>query len=216
MRLSLLTAGAASALLLSQFPVMAQNDTNQHSGGAAAEQSINSTTGSTSATGSSSAAGMSSHGSIRTQLQSMLQNQGYSDVRVTPTSFLVRAKDKDGNSILMSVSLIQSRKLPRSALSGPMRTPTSTTPRLTLPPGNSLQSRRPMSSPRTWWDSTSTTTTTRVSARSKTWPGTRMAKRRRSLYPLAASLGSARTMSRSTHRRSKLAITRPTRSGTRQ
>jgi sporulation protein YlmC with PRC-barrel domain len=34
----------------------------------------------------------------------MLQNQGYSDVRVIPSSFLVRAKDKDGNPVLMSVS----------------------------------------------------------------------------------------------------------------
>jgi sporulation protein YlmC with PRC-barrel domain len=34
----------------------------------------------------------------------MLQNQGYSDVRVIPSSFLIRAKDKDGNPVLMSVS----------------------------------------------------------------------------------------------------------------
>ena len=98
MRLSLLTAGAASALLLFQVPVMAQSNTNQHNGGATAEQSVNP------ATGSPSAAGMSAHGSIRTQLQSMLQNQGFSDVRVMPSSFLVRAKDKDGNPVLMSVS----------------------------------------------------------------------------------------------------------------
>src|ERR1700691_5891137 len=98
MRLSLLTAGAASALLLFQVPVMAENNANQHNAGATAEQSVNP------ATGSSSVTGMSAHGSIRTQLQSMLQNQGFSDVRVIPSSFLVRAKDKDGNPILMSVS----------------------------------------------------------------------------------------------------------------
>jgi len=98
MRLSLLTAGAASALLLFQVPVMAQNNANQHNGDATAEQLVNP------ATGSSSGTGMSAHGSIRTQLQSMLQNQGYSDVRVIPSSFLVRAKDKDGNPVLMSVS----------------------------------------------------------------------------------------------------------------
>ena len=98
MRLSLLTAGAASALLLFQVPVMAQSNTNQHNGGATAEQSVNPTTG------SSSAAGISAHGSIRTQLQTMLQNQGYSDVRVMPSSFLVRAKDKDGSPVVMSVS----------------------------------------------------------------------------------------------------------------
>ena len=98
MRLSLLTAGAASALLLFQVPVMAQSNTNQHNGGATAEQSVNPTTG------SSSAAGISAHGSIRTQLQTMLQNQGYSDVRVMPSSFLVRAKDKEGSPVVMSVS----------------------------------------------------------------------------------------------------------------
>jgi hypothetical protein len=98
MRLSLLTATAASALLLFQVPVMAQNNANQHTGGATAEQSVNPAAGSSSATASSA------HGSIRSQLQTMLQNQGFSDVRVIPSSFLVRAKDKDGNPILMSVS----------------------------------------------------------------------------------------------------------------
>ena len=98
MRLSLLTAGAASALLLFQVPVMAQSNTNQHNGGATAEQSVNPTTG------SSSAAGISAHGSIRTQLQTMLQNQGYSDVRVMPSSFLVRAKTRMVVPVVMSVS----------------------------------------------------------------------------------------------------------------
>lgn len=98
MRLSLLTAGAASALLLFQVPVMAQNNANQHNGGATVEQSVNPAAGSSSATASSARV------SIRSQLQTMLQNQGFSDVRVIPSSFLVRAKDKDGNPVLMSVS----------------------------------------------------------------------------------------------------------------
>ena len=95
MRLALITAGAASALLLFQAPVMAENNLNQHSA-AATEQSAN--------PGSSNGSSTTAHGSLRAQLQTMLQNQGFSDIRVMPSSFLVRAKDKDGNPVVMSVS----------------------------------------------------------------------------------------------------------------
>ena len=61
---------------------------------------------------------MAARGSIRTQLQSMLQNQGFSDVRVMPSSFLVRAKDKDGHPALMSVSPDSITEAPRSAHNG--------------------------------------------------------------------------------------------------
>jgi sporulation protein YlmC with PRC-barrel domain len=95
MRLALITAGAASALLLFQAPVMAGNNVNQHSA-AVTEQPATS--------GSSTGSSTTAHGSLRAQLQTMLQDQGFSDIRVMPSSFLVRAKDKDGNPVVMSVS----------------------------------------------------------------------------------------------------------------
>ena len=209
MRLSLLTAGAASALLLFQVPVMAQSNTNQHNGGATAEQSVNPTTG------SSSAAGMSAHGSIRTQLQTMLQNQGYSDVRVMPSSFLVRAKDKEGSPVVMSVSpdsitevaeVGSQRADPEASANSSSNS--SAGQFVAIPNTDELSSNVV--------DSTSTTTTTRMSARSKTSPGTSMTTRRPTSCPSAASWASALTTSRSTPRTLKSAITTPTKSGTRQ
>jgi len=37
-------------------------------------------------------------------LRTMLQKSGYTDIRVAPTSFMVRAKDTDGNPVVMSIS----------------------------------------------------------------------------------------------------------------
>lgn len=37
-------------------------------------------------------------------LRSMLQKSGYTDIRVAPTSFVIHAKDNDGNPVVMSVS----------------------------------------------------------------------------------------------------------------
>jgi hypothetical protein len=37
-------------------------------------------------------------------LRNMLQKSGYTDIRVAPTSFMVHAKDSDGNAVVMSVS----------------------------------------------------------------------------------------------------------------
>jgi sporulation protein YlmC with PRC-barrel domain len=40
----------------------------------------------------------------RQSLTQMLQKSGYTDIRVAPTSFMVRAKDQDGNPVIMSIS----------------------------------------------------------------------------------------------------------------
>lgn len=37
-------------------------------------------------------------------LRNMLQKSGYTDIRVAPTSFMVRARDSDGNPVVMSIS----------------------------------------------------------------------------------------------------------------
>lgn len=41
---------------------------------------------------------------VRQQLTQMLQKSGYTDIRVAPTSFVIRAKDQDGNPVMMSIS----------------------------------------------------------------------------------------------------------------
>jgi hypothetical protein len=42
--------------------------------------------------------------SIREQVQKNLQQAGYTDVKIMPESFLVRAKDKDGNPVMMVIN----------------------------------------------------------------------------------------------------------------
>lgn len=43
-------------------------------------------------------------GKARQELTQMLQKSGYTDIRVAPTSFMVRAKDKNGDPVVMSIS----------------------------------------------------------------------------------------------------------------
>ncbi len=94
MRPTLLTATAASVLLLCQAGAMAQTKTPTTQSGAA--PTINET--------QSTMPNASTHGSLRAQMRDMLQKEGFTDVRVVPSSFMVRAKDKDGNPVVMSIS----------------------------------------------------------------------------------------------------------------
>jgi hypothetical protein len=41
---------------------------------------------------------------MRSNLRNMLEKSGYKDIRVAPTSFVVRARDSDGNPVVMSIS----------------------------------------------------------------------------------------------------------------
>jgi sporulation protein YlmC with PRC-barrel domain len=41
---------------------------------------------------------------MRTNLRNMLEKSGYTEIRVAPTSFMIHAKDNDGNPVVMSVS----------------------------------------------------------------------------------------------------------------
>src|ERR1700742_4689683 len=41
---------------------------------------------------------------LRHGLVQMLQKSGYTDIRVAPTSFMVRAKDENGDPVVMSIS----------------------------------------------------------------------------------------------------------------
>jgi hypothetical protein len=48
--------------------------------------------------------GQAQNQSIRQQLQRNLQQSGYTDIKIMPESFLVRAKDKDGNPVMMVIN----------------------------------------------------------------------------------------------------------------
>ena len=41
---------------------------------------------------------------LRSNLTQMLRNSGYTDIRVAPSSFVVRATDDNGNPVVMSIS----------------------------------------------------------------------------------------------------------------
>jgi hypothetical protein len=41
---------------------------------------------------------------LSADLKNMLQKSGYTDIRVAPTSFMVRAKDESGNPVVMAIS----------------------------------------------------------------------------------------------------------------
>jgi hypothetical protein len=41
---------------------------------------------------------------VRQQVQKNLQDAGFSDINIMPSSFLVRAKDKSGNPVMMVIN----------------------------------------------------------------------------------------------------------------
>ncbi len=59
-----------------------------------------------SGTGNNSTAtsGSQSQGTIRQQVQNDLAQAGFTDIKVMPESFLVRAKDKSGNPVMMVIN----------------------------------------------------------------------------------------------------------------
>ena len=76
---ALLLAGAAM-LVLSQASMAADNNTSDNANQPAASQHM------------------------RANLKNMLEKSGYKDIRVAPTGFMIRAKDSDGNPVMMTVS----------------------------------------------------------------------------------------------------------------
>jgi hypothetical protein len=81
---TILLASAAALVLLSQV-ALAQNSNNS--------QPSNSATQTT-----------PKQHRLGADLKNMLQKSGYTDIRLAPTSFMVRAKDADGNPVMMSIS----------------------------------------------------------------------------------------------------------------
>lgn len=88
MRRSILTAGAVLLLC----------------GTAAIAETATPNTPPVTPTANSPASNANSAGALRGHIHDMLQQSGFSDIRVMPSSFMIRAKDKDGNPVVMSVS----------------------------------------------------------------------------------------------------------------
>ncbi len=95
MRLSVLAA--CTALLLCPSVSMAQTNTPAMPPNA---------TPSTSApqTADQNPGAMNTKGSLRMQVRDMMQRAGFTDIHVMTGSLLIRAKDKDGNPVVMNVS----------------------------------------------------------------------------------------------------------------
>jgi hypothetical protein len=84
-----LMAGSSSAQAPSSQTPAAQNQPTQN------QTESNRTT---------SGGGQAQNQSIRQQVQRNLQQAGYTDISIMPESFLVGAKDKDGNPVMMVIN----------------------------------------------------------------------------------------------------------------
>ncbi len=91
MRLSILAA--STALLLCSPAAMAQTNTPASQPNATP-----------SANGQQGTQAANVHGSLRAQVRDMLKSQGFTDIHVMPSSFIIRAKDKDSNPVVMNVA----------------------------------------------------------------------------------------------------------------
>jgi sporulation protein YlmC with PRC-barrel domain len=90
MKLTMLAATAASALLLCQPAAMAQTNSPNKT----PSNNIR----------SAAAPNTQNQQSLRAQTRDMLQKAGFTDVQVMTGSLLIRAKDKDGNPVVMNIS----------------------------------------------------------------------------------------------------------------
>jgi Skp family chaperone for outer membrane proteins len=70
--------------------------------------------------------------SIRQQIQSQLSKDGYTDVTIMPSSFLIHAKDKQGNAVEMVIGPDSFTEvtdiMPKSAAAPDMAAPKTVTP----------------------------------------------------------------------------------------
>lgn len=106
MRVSVLTAGAA--LLLCSSAAMAQNTTPSHSTSPAAMPQATTPAApqadnSPPANNAQAANTGAKAGALRGDVRNMLEQAGFTDIRIMPSSFMVRAKDRSGNPVIMSV-----------------------------------------------------------------------------------------------------------------
>ena len=90
MKITVLAVTAASALLLFQPTAMAQTNSPNKAPAANAK--------------GATASNVHNKQGLRTQVRDMLQKAGFTDIQVMTGSLLIRAKDKDGDPVVMNVS----------------------------------------------------------------------------------------------------------------
>jgi sporulation protein YlmC with PRC-barrel domain len=79
-------------------------------------------------------------------LRNMLQKSGYTDIRVAPTSFMVHAKDSDGNAVVMSIgpdsfAEVTDMNAPNESTTGSANTTPAAGSFVTIPNSDYLSSR---------------------------------------------------------------------------
>jgi len=89
-------------LLLLAGPALAQNATPGAT--TPSNQSQANTPSTQSQANKSSQANQKSPQMVRQQVQKNLQQAGFTDIQIMPSSFLVRAKDKDRNPVMMVIN----------------------------------------------------------------------------------------------------------------
>ena len=92
----------ASAAVLALSPMAVAQNAQTQSSKPASTQQQNSTTTQQNAGDQSSQ--QKTQQRLTGELKNMLQKSGYTDIRVAPTSFMVRAKDENGNPVVMAIS----------------------------------------------------------------------------------------------------------------
>ncbi len=95
MRLSVLAAG--TALLLCQSAAMAQTNNPARQPETSTSTNMSQPTDATLNT-------MNARAPLRMQVREMMQKAGFTDIHVMTGSLLIRAKDKDGNPVVMNIS----------------------------------------------------------------------------------------------------------------
>lgn len=89
-------------LLLLAGPALAQSTSPSTT--TPSNQSQSNTPSTQSQANKSSQANEKSPQMVRQQVQKNLQQAGFTDIQIMPSSFLVRAKDKDGNPVMMVIN----------------------------------------------------------------------------------------------------------------
>ena len=110
---------------------------------------------------------------LRDNIRDMLQKSGFSDIRMLPSSFMIRAKDQQGNPVVMSVSpdsVTEISELGTSGANGPGDQRREQRRQWRVGFSIRLGGSEREAKTRIWWASMSTTHLIRTSARLRISP----------------------------------------------
>jgi hypothetical protein len=85
---------------------------------------------------------------IRQQVQNNLTQAGYTDIKIMPESFLVRAKDKSGNPVMMVINPDSITAITEVNPRGPATTGSAAAPGNSKPPASNDKGTQPNSPPK--------------------------------------------------------------------